>query len=152
MQDQSAMDLKSAEILSQTDFFRALTPGQLERVALLAEVQHCDDGQQVYRIGDPASSIYVLVQGMVRLSVGFGQRNASAGNVLRRGEVFGWAALTPSSNLRIATASCLSPCIFLVINGDSLIQLMESDHTLGYRLMTKLNRLITGTLTAFAGG
>jgi CRP-like cAMP-binding protein len=152
MHHESAMDLTAAAILSQTDFFRALTPAQLDRVALLSEIQHCDEGQQVYRIGEPATSIYVLVQGMVRLAVGFGGRNASAGNVLRRGEVFGWAALTPSSNLRIATASCLTPCTFLLINGDSLIHLMEGDHTLGYRLMTKLNRLITGTLTAFAGG
>ena len=28
----------------------------------------------------------------------------------------------------------------------------EQDHTLGYRLMTQLNRLMTGTLTTFAGG
>ena len=29
---------------------------------------------------------------------------------------------------------------------------MEQDHTLGYRVMTQVTRLITSTLTAFAGG
>ena len=33
-----------------------------------------------------------------------------------------------------------------------LIELMNGDHTLGYHLMTQLNLLITGTLTAFAAG
>ena len=141
-----------AVILAQTGFFGQLTPHQIERVAALSTVQDCDEGQQVYRIGDPANVVYVLLRGMVRHSIGFGGRNASVGDILRRGEVFGWAALTPSCNVRIATASCLSPCSFLAIDGAGLIALMEQDHTLGYRLMAQLNRLITGTLTAFAGG
>ena len=141
-----------AVILSQTGFFGELTPSQLERVAAISEVRDCAEGQQVYRIGDPANLVYVLLHGMVRHTIGFGGRNASVGDILRRGDVFGWAALTPSCNVRIATASCLSPCRFLVIDGAGLIGLMEQDHTLGYRLMTQLNRLITGTLTAFAGG
>lgn len=139
-------------ILSQTKFFGALTPVQLERVAALSQLQDCDEGQQVYRIGDPANLLYVLVQGMVRHAISFGGRTASAGDILRRGEVFGWSALTPACNVRIATTSCLTPCRFLAIDGAGLLGLMEQDHTLGYRLMTQLNRLITGTMTAFAGG
>jgi CRP-like cAMP-binding protein len=141
-----------AEILAQTGFFAELTPGQRERVAALSQVLDCTQSQQVYRVGDPANVLYVLVHGMVRHSIGFGSRNAGVGDILRRGDVFGWAALTPACNVRIATASCLTPCRFLSIDGTRLIALMEQDHTLGYRLMTQLNRLITGTLTAFAGG
>ena len=141
-----------AEILSMTNFFGGLTSAQLERVASLGKVQDCGEGQQVYRVGNPADLVYVLVHGMVRQSIGFGGRNARVGDILRRGDVFGWAALTPTCNVRIATATCLSPCRFLAIDGAGLIGLMELDHTLGYRLMTQLNRLITGTLTSFAGG
>lgn len=139
-------------ILSQTGFFQGLTPDQLRRVAASSRMEQWDEGRQVYNIGEPATEAYVLVRGMVRLAIGLGERNASAGNILRRGEVFGWAALTPNSSVRIATASCLTPCQFLAIDGPSLIRLMEEDHTLGYRLMAQLNRLITSTLTAFAAG
>ncbi len=152
MTNESAKVLTPVAILSQTVFFRELTPGQIERVAALSEMQQCERGQQVYRIGEPAKAIYVLVQGTVRMAVDFGSRNASAGDVVRRGEVFGWAALTPSCNLRIATASCLTPCSFLAVDGAGLVRLMEHDHTLGYRVMKQLTLLITGTLTAFAGG
>lgn len=139
-------------ILAQTSFFHELNPRQLGQVATLSEMQECAEGHQVYAIGEPAAWVYVLVRGMVRLAVGLGERKASAGDILRRGEVFGWAAMTPSCSLRIATATCLTRCSFLAIDGSRLIELMESDHTLGYRLTTQLNRLITGTLTAFAGG
>ena len=141
-----------SRILSQTNFFSQLTPSQLERVAALGTVQDCEEGQQVYRVGDPANVVYVLVHGTVRHAIGFGGRNASVGDILRRGELFGWAALTPPRNVRIATACCLTPCRFLVIDGAGLIALMDHDHTLGYRLVTQLNRLITSTLTTFAGG
>lgn len=139
-------------ILSQTDFFQGLTPGQIDRVAAVSKMQQFEGGHQVYRIGEPAKAVYVLVAGTVRMAIGFGGRNAKAGDIVRRGDVFGWAALTPGCNQRIATASCLSPCDILAVDGVALMNLMEQDHTLGYRLMTQLTRLITGTLTAFAGG
>ena len=152
MTNESTEALTPSEILAQTSFFGELTARQLDRVAALSKLQDCAEGEQVYRIGDPANWVYVLVRGMVRQSIGFSGRNARVGDTLRRGEVFGWAALTPACNVRIAATSCLTPCQFLVIDGAGLIALMEHDHTLGYRLMTQLNRLITGTLTAFAGG
>ena len=139
-------------ILSQTDFFQGLTPGQINRVAAVSEMQQFESGHQVYRIGEPAKAVYVLVDGTVRMAIGFGGRNAKAGDIVRRGDVFGWAALTPGCNQRIATASCLSACDILAVDGVGLMNLMEEDHTLGYRLMTQLTRLITGTLTAFASG
>ena len=152
MTNQFTEAMAPAVILSRTGFFCDLSPSQLERVAAMSELRDCGEGQPVYRIGDPATQVYVLLRGMVRHTIGFGGRNASVGDILRCGDVFGWAALTPSCNGRLATASCLSPCRFLVIDGAGLIVLMEQDHTLGYRLMTQLNRLVTGTLTAFAGG
>lgn len=145
--------LSSVEsILAETRFFGDLTPAQVRRVAALAEPQECAEGELVYRSGEPAIYMYVLVQGLVRMVVGFGERNAHAGDLLRRGEVFGWAALTPECSRRVATASCLSPCSLLRINGEQLLALMEQDHTIGYRLATQVTRLITGTLSAFAGG
>lgn len=152
MTDQPGAAMSPFAILSQTGFFRDLTPGQLRSVVKLSRRQACDEGQQIYSIGEPARTAYVLVGGMVRLTIGLGHRSASAGDIIRRGELFGWAALTPASSLRIATASCLAPCTLLAIDGAGLIALMEDDHTLGYRLMTQLNRLITGTLTTFAAG
>jgi len=152
MTNLSATAMTPFAILSHTDFFHDLTPEQLRRVAQLTGMQECSEGQLIYNLGEAASTVYVLVHGMVRLAIGRGNRNASAGDILRRGEVFGWAALTPASSVRIATASCLTSCGFLAIDGAGLIELMDADHTLGYHLMTQLNLLITGTLTAFAAG
>lgn len=144
--------LTPADILSQTDFFAGLTPRQLALVSDISQLQEYGEGCQIYNLGESARNFYVLIEGMVRFAIGFGSRNASAGDILRRGEVFGWAALTPGARQRIATASCVTPCTVLAINGDALVELMEQDHSLGFRVMKQLNFLITGTLTAFAAG
>jgi CRP-like cAMP-binding protein len=140
------------EIVAATGFFAELTPAQRERVAALGRIETYRQDGQIYDIGDAATDFYVLVDGMVRFSIGLGSRRAAAGQVLRRGEVFGWAALVEQAPKRIASASCISPCSVLAINGDQLLLLMEADHSLGYRLMKQLNALITGNLTAFASG
>ena len=141
-----------AEIVAATGFFAELTPAQRERVAALGRIETYRQDGEIYDIGDAATDFYVLVDGMVRFSIGLGSRRAAAGQVLRRGEVFGWAALVEQAPKRIASASCISPCSVLAINGDQLLLLMEADHSLGYRLMKQLNALITGNLTAFASG
>lgn len=152
MPEASALALTPSKVLSKTAFFAGLTAEQLDLVSNISRLRECAEGCQIYCIGETAKTLYVLIDGMVRFAIGYGNRNASAGDILRRGQVFGWAALTPSANLRVATASCLTPCTVLTIDGDGLIALMEQDHTLGFRIMKQLIILITGTLTAFAAG
>ncbi|MBU6259655.1 MAG: cyclic nucleotide-binding domain-containing protein [Burkholderiales bacterium] len=152
MVDESAAGPSTATILSQTPFFARLTPAQCMELAALAQREELDEGAPIYHLGDQARDLYVLVRGMVRLTIGYGVSSAGTGDILRRGDVFGWAAMTPACNARIATASCVTPCSILKLRGDGLLELMERDHTLGYRLMTQLTGLITGTLTAYACG
>lgn len=140
------------QILAQTAFFAGLSEKQLRLVASVSDMEECPIGHQLYKIGEVANTLYVLNDGMVRFAISFGKRDAPAGDILHRGQVFGWAALTPTSNVRIATATCLTQCSVIAIDGKSLLLLMEQDHTLGYRITTQLNVLVTGTMTAFVGG
>ena len=142
----------SVGILRETAFFSGLTQTQLERVALVCRAESYPQDAQIYTLGEAAENLYVLVEGMVRFTIGLGQRSTQAGQVLRRGAVFGWAALVDSAPTRIATALAITPCSVLALNGEQLTIMMDEDHTLGYRLMRQLNELITGNLTAFASG
>lgn len=141
-----------SEILAYTAFFAELTPQQLEQVFRLVRFEEYPQDSCIYSLGEPAADFYVLVDGMVRFTIGLGNRQTHAGQILKRGEVFGWAALVKSAQKRIATALCITPCTVLAINGDQLLILMDQDHSLGYRIMKQLNVLITSNLTAFASG
>src|SRR5438477_302301 len=94
----------------------------------------------------------VLADGMLRFTLGLGKRDTSAGDIIRRGEVFGWAPLVEGHARRIATAYCLTACEVVAIDGAALNRLMEADSDLGFRLMKKLAVLLTSELVAFAAG
>lgn len=141
-----------AGFLAGTGFFAGLAPAQLERVAELATLQALPQGALVYSIGAPATSFYVLVEGTVRFTIAVGSRQTSGGQLIRRGEVFGWAALVEPSPGRIASAVCVSPCTVLAIDGKRLLALAESDHGIGYRIMKRLSLLISANLTSFVAG
>lgn len=140
------------DVLRRTSFFDALTRPQLARLALLCRMETYPQDAPIYTLGQSAENFYVLVDGMVRFRIGLGTRSTHAGQVLKRGEVFGWAALVESAQTRIATALAMTPCTVLALDGAQLTIMMDEDHTLGYRLMRQLNELITGNLTAFASG
>ena len=140
------------DVLGEARFFSGLARAQLARLALLARRAHYPQDTRIYSLGDPAEDFYVLADGMVRFTLGVGRRDTSAGEIIRRGEVFGWAALVETTQRRIATAYCLTACHVLALDGAKLLALMEEDHSLGYALMKQLSILLTSELKAFAAG
>ena len=140
------------EFLARASFFSRFSDAQRARILAIAKPVFLPIGKQVYGVGEPARTFYVLVEGKVLFSLAVGNRQASAGQIIGRGDVFGWGALVESGQKRIATAIATSACTALAIDGDELIALSEADHSLGYVLMRSLNKIITGTLTAFVAG
>ena len=153
--DLSVLGLQAAaplEVIAQTAFFAALNKQQLAQIAPLCQPQSFAKGTPVYRLGEPTDAFYVLVDGVVRFSLGIDGAHASAGEIIRCGDVFGWAALIEGATTRLATAHCITDCNVLAMNGKQLLHLMEADNTMGYRLMKKLNALISGNLNHFVAG
>lgn len=140
------------EVLAQARFFSGLTPAQLEPVSAIARVERFPQDTRIYNLGDHADDFFVLADGMVRFTLGLGKRETSAGEIIRRGDVFGWAALIESAQKRIATAFCLTACEVIALDGNELIALMENDNGIGYAIMKQLSVLLTGELTSFAAG
>ena len=142
----------AASVLAEARFFSALTDAQRAQIAALARVRTFPQDTRIYTIGDAVDDFYVLAEGMVRFTLGLGKRETSAGDIIRRGDVFGWAPLVERQPRRIATAYCLTACAVVAIDGAGLMALMESEASLGYALMKKLAVLLTSELVAFAAG
>ena len=139
-------------VLDQARFFSGLEPAQRARIAELSSMKSFGQDTSIYLVGDPVEDFYVLADGTVRFTLGLGKRETSAGEIIRRGDVFGWAALVEGHSQRIATAYCLTACEVVAISGARLLELMERDHSIGYPLMKALAALLTSELVAFAAG
>jgi toluene monooxygenase system ferredoxin subunit len=148
----SETSLDASSVLSQARFFSGLDKSQLERVAALGRARSFPADTRIYTVGDTVDDFYVLADGMIRFTLGLTKRDTAAGDIIRRGDVFGWAPLVEGHARRIATAYCLTACEVVAIDGGALMSLMESDAGLGYAVMKKLAVLLTSELTSFAAG
>jgi toluene monooxygenase system ferredoxin subunit len=137
-----------ATALDVGELFNGLDSAILEKLAGLARRENHPACAVLYRPGDPAEDFFVLDSGRVEFLIGRGDRTAPGGFMLRKGEVFGWAALLDGHPARIASARCLEPSSLLRINGKSALRVLESDPAAGFVVMRRLAGLIARYLAS----
>ena len=120
------------------ELFTGLNSSTLEKLVSLAKRESHPAGATLYRPGDAAEDFYVLDSGRVEFQIG----RDPAGFMLKKGEVFGWAALLESHPQRIASARVLENATVLRINGKQALGVLESDAASGYVVMRRLAGLI----------
>jgi toluene monooxygenase system ferredoxin subunit len=128
--EQSALDVG--------ELFTGLAPDTLQKMIALARKENHAAGAVLYRPGDAADDFFVLESGRVEFQIG----RDPAGFMLKKGEVFGWAALLESQPQRIASARVLEDAALLRINGRQALGVLEADPASGYVVMRRLAGLI----------
>lgn len=137
-----------AGALDVGELFNGIGEGSLEALAKLAKREELSEGSVLYRPGDPADDFFVLDSGRVEFEIGRGERVNPAGFMLKKGEVFGWAALLENHPQRIASARALEKSVLLRINGKQALKVLESDPASGHVVMRRLAGLIARFLAA----
>jgi toluene monooxygenase system ferredoxin subunit len=130
------------------ELFNGLMQKTLEALSSLAKKERHPAGALLYRPGDPAEDFYVLDSGRIEFLIGRGDRAAPGGFMLRKGEVFGWAALLEGTPARIASARCLEESSVLRINGKAALGVLEADPAAGFVVMRRLAALIARYLAS----
>jgi toluene monooxygenase system ferredoxin subunit len=130
------------------ELFNGLNSSILDKLATLAKRENHPSGAVLYRPGDPADDFYVLDSGRIEFLIGRGDRAAPGGFMLRKGEVFGWAALLEGTPARIASARCLEDSSVLRMNGKRALAVLEGDAAAGFVVMRRLAALIARYLAS----
>ena len=137
-----------ATALDVGELFNGLAAGTIDALTALARRESYAPGEVLYRPGDPADDFFVLDDGRVEFLVGRGDRTAPGGFMLKKGEVFGWAALLDGHPARIASARCLEAASLLRINGKAALGVLEGDPAAGFVVMRRLAALIARYLAS----
>ena len=97
----------------------------------------------LFRQGDPARNLYILMEGRVRMSVGPQELLAHVAS--DSGDVIGWSSLM-ETNSYTASAECLVPVKVLRIASSHLDQILQQDPASGMIFFKHLAALISRRL------
>ena len=126
------------EWLKKTELFETLDECQLSDLLSHSAVQSFPEGEIVFRQGDEANHLYVLIQGAVDLTlkameeVGF-----MTSKIDKEGAVFGTPALMDPYRYNV-TAACLKASQILIMEAHYLRLKMAQEPKMGLEIMKKL--------------
>jgi CRP-like cAMP-binding protein len=138
----------SPEILRRYPFFAGLTADHLRGIAMIADEVSYPAQTLIFREGEEARFLYVLVSGEIELLYSGGNEgkiaDAYVGSIVQ-GEVFGISTMVGPFHLT-ASARSEGPVETIQIKADGLRAMCEVDHGLGYILMQHLAQALTQRL------
>lgn len=150
-QDGEQLYVLQSSALKVSELFKGAADDVIARLDGLARRESCASLATLYDVGDPADDVWVLESGRVEFVIGRGDRTSPAGFMLRKGEVFGWAALLEDHPRRIAKATCAEPSTLLRLKGEDVLRVLQDAPASGYVVMRQLSGLITRHLHAQGG-
>jgi CRP/FNR family cyclic AMP-dependent transcriptional regulator len=128
------------ERLQSQDVFGFLTPNQVDSISNAAQTVRFKAGDVVYSQGEPAESIYVVLEGEVLLRLpGKGGISVPL-DVVTPGAMFG-SCLCFGIESYSTTAQCTQDSKLLKIKAAALSSLMDEDLRMGYTMQRRLSQI-----------
>lgn len=124
--------------LEQVELFEGIAPRIIYEISDCAEEQIFDTGQVLFKKGDFAEYLYILVEGGIDLTIE-GQVHMSF-PVNKPGEVFGWSALV-EPHLYTAKAESASKSKVLTIKGERLTEIFQKYPSEALTVMKRLAKI-----------
>ncbi len=132
------------DTLAASELFRGIESGPLERLLALGRRAMVPSGTVLFKLGDPATILYVVAHGRVALSLPIEIRGASQGITVEehgQGDVVGWSALVPP-NRSTFSARTLIDSDLLHLPAAALQPALTAEPAVGLRLMTNLAAVV----------
>ena len=108
--------------IKQADLFRGVKMDFLKKVMDMTLRESYPAEAVLFKAGDPADYLYILINGRVELCMGEAEKQIHIGS--QTGESFGWAGLVGRKTFT-ASARCLEKVDLLRIDVDSFKQLLD---------------------------
>ena len=125
---------KVDDIIHSLDLFKSLSKEQCHKILGVAELVRVDAGHVLFREGDVGDSVFIVVEGRIRITKnvsGFGEELLAT---LESGSYFGEMAFFDDET-RSADALAAGPGSLLRIGKDKLEALLLSDKDLAHELL-----------------
>ena len=133
------------EILRKVALFEGMTSAQLRKLAAALKETKFPGSAHIFKEGEAGTSMFIIVEGKVRISREVPGMGEEALAVLGAGNVFGEMSLIDESP-RSADAVVHERCRLLVLSKDSFEDLLFLHKDLAYEVLWNIVRMLTGRL------
>ena len=143
------------DLLRETEIFRNLTEDQIRKMLKIAREVTFAEGEVIMREGEDGDTLYIILEGTVEVVKSLvrgdvdeeeNRKNKVFTRLDASGHaVFGEIALLETMR-RTATIRTVTKCRFYEIKKDDFLNLAETDHELGFRILLNLARIVSARL------
>jgi CRP/FNR family cyclic AMP-dependent transcriptional regulator len=143
MKNQSHIDKR--DVLSRHFLFRQLLPGEIDRILALSVERHFENGQSIFIKGDEGTSMMIVLEGKVLISVLSEGGKEITLNYIEAGGIFGEIALLDGKH-RSANASAVGSCTLVYIQRSEFIPFLRSNADVAIQLLMVLCKKLRNTI------
>lgn len=135
------------EMLSSFDLFRDISMNVLEEVEPLCEEVFVAKDGYVFREGEKADKLHLLVRGSIALRVKLTSRpeSVTVSIVARPHQTLGWSGIVPPNHYT-ASAFCEEDSMLVAIPSEKFMKIMESHPEAGFKVMVRITEVISDRL------
>jgi len=133
------------EVVAEAPIFAGLHQDDLATIAGCSTTAGFEEGEHIFREGQPADVFYLLRRGTVALETFAPTRGAIRLTTIHDGDVLGWSWLFPPYRWHF-DARALEPVRAIAFDGACLRGKCADDHDLGYELMLRFAEVIVSRL------
>ncbi len=135
------------ETLKKMDIFEFLKLDELKDIAEIAKVEEFEQGESIFKEGDKAEKIYMVLEGRVAIEITAYPGKRVSVYTMTKGSFFGYPSLLRTRKFTTA-ARCLDKVKVVVIVADELVdKIFKKDCRRGYLVMKKTAELIAQKLS-----
>jgi CRP-like cAMP-binding protein len=133
----------SPETLRRYPFFAGLGEHTLKQIAMLTEEEEVEAGEWLFREGDEARLLYLVLDGAVTLTLRLveGDENVAEVSTLGMGELVGWSSLVAPHTYKLG-AQVIQKTKVISFDADSLRGLLDENPVVGYQMMQNLSKVM----------
>jgi CRP-like cAMP-binding protein len=135
------------QLIAQAPVFSGLSPEHLELIAGCARNRHVDAGLRVMREGEPADRFFLIRRGAVALEINAPGHDPLVIETRHAGDMVGWSWLFAPYRWQL-DGRTVAACELIAFDGRCLREKCDTDHELGYRLMSSFAADLVETLQA----
>jgi len=137
----------TSEFLAEFDLFKGVSDDTLKEIASISDTIKVGKGELVFREGEKADKLHLLVNGSIALRVNLTSRpdfvTVSFLNIPH--QTLGWSGVV-SPNHYTASAFCEEDTELLVIPSEKFLQILDKKPDAGYKIMLRITQVISDRL------